>query len=162
MTQLAFSDAPAVAQSQPVVHPNQITDRNDARRFVTGGRAIFTLVGKTTRFTYRVSQGCGTRKHLRYVFVLSGPDNQQSYTKLGVIYPDADGVPVRYEHQNSPINATALSARSWVWFWNWALNDDKTFAQVQVWHYGRCGRCRRPLTDPASIRRGLGPICASK
>lgn len=27
---------------------------------------------------------------------------------------------------------------------------------------GRCGACRRTLTNPKSIQRGLGPICARK
>lgn len=27
---------------------------------------------------------------------------------------------------------------------------------------GRCGLCRSPLTDPVSLERGIGPICAGK
>ncbi|MFW9927948.1 MAG: DUF6011 domain-containing protein [Candidatus Thorarchaeota archaeon] len=27
-------------------------------------------------------------------------------------------------------------------------------------HHGKCGMCHRQLSDPASIGRGLGPICA--
>ena len=26
----------------------------------------------------------------------------------------------------------------------------------------RCSRCHRPLTDPASIARGMGPTCAQR
>lgn len=26
----------------------------------------------------------------------------------------------------------------------------------------RCARCGRPLTDPESIARGMGPVCAEK
>lgn len=33
---------------------------------------------------------------------------------------------------------------------------------VIVQHLGKCARCRRKLTDPESIRRGLGPECAKK
>lgn len=33
---------------------------------------------------------------------------------------------------------------------------------VIVQHLGKCARCRRPLSDPESIRRGLGPECAKK
>lgn len=32
--------------------------------------------------------------------------------------------------------------------------------KFEFFHVGKCGRCGRPLTDPASIERGLGPHCA--
>lgn len=41
-------------------------------------------------------------------------------------------------------------------------NYDRLPPYVVVQHLGRCARCRRKLTDPDSIRRGLGPECAKK
>jgi hypothetical protein len=31
---------------------------------------------------------------------------------------------------------------------------------LEFYHLGRCAKCGRKLTDPASINRGLGPKCA--
>ena len=32
----------------------------------------------------------------------------------------------------------------------------------RFWHQNKCAHCGRPLTDPESIARGLGPICAGR
>jgi hypothetical protein len=48
---------------------------------------------------------------------------------------------------------------------NWALVNlaaDIMPAQLEFWHEGRCARCARPLTDPASIEAGFGPECITK
>ena len=29
-----------------------------------------------------------------------------------------------------------------------------------IQHIGKCCKCGRPLTDPESIKLGVGPICA--
>lgn len=31
--------------------------------------------------------------------------------------------------------------------------------KLQFYHTGRCGYCGRPLTDPESMARGIGPTC---
>jgi hypothetical protein len=36
---------------------------------------------------------------------------------------------------------------------------DKLPNICEVYHSGRCGRCGRELTDPESIKCGLGPHC---
>jgi hypothetical protein len=33
---------------------------------------------------------------------------------------------------------------------------------VEFWHEGKCCRCGRKLTVPASIASGIGPECATK
>jgi hypothetical protein len=34
--------------------------------------------------------------------------------------------------------------------------------KTAVWHEGVCGRCGAKLTNPDSIKQGLGPICLGK
>ena len=34
--------------------------------------------------------------------------------------------------------------------------------QFHVYHSGACGRCGRELTDPESIKLGIGPTCRNK
>jgi hypothetical protein len=44
-----------------------------------------------------------------------------------------------------------------------AIKDDPGFASQLFGHaVGACGICGSPLTDPESIRLGIGPICAKK
>jgi len=33
---------------------------------------------------------------------------------------------------------------------------------LEIWHEGRCGRCNRKLTVPASIALGIGPECGQR
>ncbi len=42
------------------------------------------------------------------------------------------------------------------------LNDPAKAAQAFAMYEGRCSRCGRKLTVPASIHHGLGPECAGK
>lgn len=138
---------------------HRIIHREDARRYVTGGNAIVTLVGKQRRLTFRIQRGNKrVSQHLLFVSVLTGPSNESDYTFLGTIFPTGN-----YRHsRKSRVSATADSARAWSWFWNYALNDDVPFADVEVWHHGRCSRCGRLLTDNESVARGLGPVCAER
>jgi len=44
-----------------------------------------------------------------------------------------------------------------------AIQDDPGFASQLFGHaVGACGICGSPLTDPESIRLGIGPVCAKK
>ena len=42
------------------------------------------------------------------------------------------------------------------------LRRGELHPQFEFYHIGKCARCSRPLTDPASIQRGLGPTCVKK
>jgi hypothetical protein len=131
------------------------------RDYILGGNATVTLVSKRTgdRFTFRVSESKprvgepAGKKPVHFVNVLTGPDNRRDYSFLGTIFPDGG----YRRSMKSQIGPDAPSAKAWEWTWN-NLDAD----QVEVWHEGSCSRCGRALTDPASIERGLGPVCAER
>lgn len=133
------------------------------RNYILGGDATVTIVSKRSgdRFTYNIKRarardGQDEASLPFFVSVLTGPNNREDYEFLGTIF--ADG---RYRRSaKSKVSASAPSAVAWAWTWEHlegALAD-----RVEVWHEGRCSRCGRPLTDPESIERGLGPICAER
>lgn len=86
---------------------------------------------------------------------LSGADNESNYTGFAFVKgPDA-AVWARFKADSTLVKA--LKA---------LLTADKE-ARIDMGHAyalesGRCWRCGRKLTVPASINRGLGPICADK
>ena len=43
-----------------------------------------------------------------------------------------------------------------------AMQDPKGAAEAFGKKFGRCSICSRTLTDPESIEKGIGPICASR
>jgi hypothetical protein len=42
------------------------------------------------------------------------------------------------------------------------VNDKPLPEYIQVWHHGQCCKCNRILTDPTSIKRGIGPECLKR
>lgn len=134
----------------------------DARDFIFSGRAVFTIVSKKTgqRFTYKVDRSAKEKNEgrtdigFRFVKMLTGPDNTASYSYIGMIRGG------NFEHgRKSKIayDAPGVVALNWVlqWLARGELHEDK----LEIWHEGRCGKCGKRLTVPASISTGLGPEC---
>lgn len=86
----------------------------------------------------------------RILSVLIGPDNEADYVGIGFVSTDNRGI-----HHLGPwkkfqsIGSHARDAAQ-------MLLDDPREALVA----GRCARCRRLLTTPESLERGLGETCA--
>jgi hypothetical protein len=144
----AYQHAPAAGE-----HPV-----NDAAAFILAGNARFTVVSNQTgkRFTFHVRQPKAGDPH--FVRVLTGPDNESSYTFVGTYFSDGT-----YRHgARSTISADAPSAKAAAWLMNMLRNPARLAAQATIYHSGRCGRCGRTLTVPSSILSGIGPECAGK
>lgn len=43
-----------------------------------------------------------------------------------------------------------------------SLQAGSTHNKVHIFHHGLCSVCSRPLTDPESIRTGIGPVCKKR
>jgi hypothetical protein len=121
------------------------------RAYMLGGNARVTLVGKSTRYTYKITAAKG-REGVYWVSLLTGSDNETAYTFLGAL--SAEGF---RRASASEIPCDAPSVRAFAWTWSHLDSD-----AVQIWHEGRCSKCGRPLTDPESIASGMGPYCAGR
>jgi len=55
---------------------------------------------------------------------------------------------------------TSLKSVAIFWYLKQLIDKIPIPPQVHLYHLGRCGKCGRPLTDPASMERGIGPYCA--
>lgn len=138
----------------------QFTDLAAARRFVTAGKALFTLVSERTgaRFTFKVKLAPKRDENDRdawFVSVLTGPQNTSDYTYLGMLLENGRFI----DDRKLRIGLDAPSRKAFRWFWA-RVNAGSDLHECQVWHEGRCGRCGRLLTVPESIESGLGPVCA--
>lgn len=149
------------------MNERQFNDPESALAYILAGRATFTVISRKTgvRFTYRVklapTGSDPARNRPWFVSVLTGPENESAYTYLGNIWPNAK---VRVDYtlgRKSSVKADAPSNRAFDWLIR-ALRADKLPETVEIWHSGRCGRCGRLLTVPASIEAGIGPECAMK
>jgi hypothetical protein len=135
----------------------------DPKRFILAGRAIFTLQGKETRYTYRVNrsepkEGSPYTSPAYFVSLLTGPDNTADYTYLGMLDPASGTVRLT---RKSQYNDTSKPVQAIQWAFGRIWNG-RPLDPARMYHIGRCGRCGRALTVPASIEAGIGPECAGK
>lgn len=129
------------------------------RKFMFAGHAIFTITSVRTgkSFTYKFDVPRDDRlgeEGPMFADVLTGPDNTRDYTYMGIVHPRTLCVRPTAASQVSP---DAPSAKALAWF---LKNIDSD--QVEFRHAGRCARCGRALTVPASVDSGFGPECAEK
>lgn len=134
------------------------------RAFVLGGKAIFTLAGQSTRYTYRVNRsdpkpGSRYTSTAYFVSLLTGPDNLADYTYLGMLIP-ATGVVGLTRSSRYTQDSTPVQAINWAFRHIWA--GRALPAPATFYHVGRCGRCGRALTVPSSVESGFGPECLGK
>ena len=155
-------------------------ERNFA--FVLAGNAVFTVSNPHgQRYTYRVRTGkcrCGgspactlcrgdgklrhfkTKEVMYFVQLLTGPDNDASYTYLGMMRPES--VPMFTLTAKSKMRQDSQPVRVVQWAFN-VLKLEKPIPEgYTIQHAGKCGKCGRTLTVPESIETGLGPVCAGR
>lgn len=123
--------------------------------FIFSGKAVFTISSNKSgkRFTYKVKANKEDDNKF-FIYLLTGPDNTSDYSYLGMINKKHLNV---YPTQATRISVNSPSFKAIDWMLK-SFKEQKN-SSFKIHHMGRCGRCSRPLTDPDSIERGLGPTC---
>jgi hypothetical protein len=127
-------------------------------KFFTGGNATFTVDnGQGTHYTFKIRQPKSCDKF--FAMLLTGPDNEHSYTYMGVFEPIFGGIRLtaksRYNDDSQPVKVLR-------WAMKHAFGDKLLPDGYAIHHEGKCGCCGRTLTVPESIKRGIGPECWSR
>lgn len=140
------------------------------KTFLLAGNAKFTISvpqqfqtgGMAARYTFRIKRSEPTAQFPKpawFVSLLTGPDNETSYTYLGKLGEFTGQVVTtqksRYTQDSNPVRLlNKVLVRVW-------CDDHQAFEQYgfQIRHEGKCGRCGRTLTVPESIDVGIGPEC---
>ncbi len=125
-------------------------DNKEALKFIFAGKSLVTFVNTNTgnRFTFKVKQA--KNSNLFFVSVLTSPE---VYTYIGTA---TEGV---YRHgRKSHITKDSQSVKVFEYVIN-KLKSQNLPEFIEVWHEGKCGKCGRTLTVPASIATGIGPEC---
>lgn len=127
-------------------------------KFFEGGRAVFTVANNQgEHYTYRI--GHSREDQPLFVGLLTGPNNEQDYTYMGIYSPDTGNIRLtgksKYTPDSKPVKVI-----------QWAVNVVRSGKPLpegySIQHEGRCCRCGRTLTDPTSISLGIGPECREK
>lgn len=136
----------------------QITDPKAALKYMHGGKATVTLVSLSSgnRYTYKIveaPQQTPNASKTYFVKLLTGADNSNSYSYIGVIRNN------KFEWtRKSCVSAEAPSILGMVFVVESLVKN--SMRGFEVWHSGKCARCGRKLTVPESIASGFGPECA--
>jgi hypothetical protein len=133
----------------------QFENETSLRDFIIAGNAIFTLESVNTgrRYTYRIRKSKDERTW--FISYLTGSDNLSNYTYLIAMDKNLN---VRLTNK-SPHNFSALPVAAVKFFIDIVRENKEIPNGLKVYHYGRCSKCGRLLTDPTSIKLGIGPFC---
>jgi len=144
---------------------------DSAMPFVLAGHCVVTIesIADGSRSTYHVAQAEDevkgddgkvkkVKKDRWFVSLLVGSDNQRSYKYIGVIDQKTGPRRFRTTKALTKVSADAINRVGDVI--RWLVEGCDNSHKLRVWHRGLCGKCGAPLTVPASIKTGLGPVCA--
>lgn len=143
-----------------------MTKEQIIENYITGGKAIFTIVIKSDvsdkeqaqRYTYKVTQAYYDPK-IFYVSVLYGSENTKDYRFLGFFNFDD------FKLKSSKKAKVASEDRRFVVFDEFLYQvgcKGNLSEKYEFYHSGRCARCGRLLTTPESIAIGFGPECLKR
>jgi len=143
-----------------MAHPAQLTRTRDVLNYICGGHAVFTLVSRVTgvRYTYKCAHASNNAS-LSFVSLLSGPDN---YRYIGCLFGRDTPKPVFRWTKKSKASKDAKSVQAIYYLVEVLTHSEELPEAIEFWHKGACARCGRDLTDPQSIKVGMGPICRDK
>lgn len=131
------------------------------RQFVIAGKATFTLASKKSgkHLTFKVSAGKNRETGKtdfdgpRFVSVMTGSDNESSFTFIGTIFRDGAFRPG--QRSSIPASDSRVAGFSWLWKNIDALPTE----QADFLPACNCCRCGRKLTNPTSVELAIGPEC---
>lgn len=132
--------------------------------FIISGKAFITAKSLDTQrhFTYKISCPRSKRKlpnnqkNLWWVSLLTGNNNETNYTYFGTIKRYNNSF--IYQHSTKThIKDSALGVIAFKYILK-NLIDNKSM-KVEFFHEGKCCKCGRLLTNPESIKKGIGPEC---
>ncbi len=135
--------------------------------FLLAGKATFTIrTPDAGHRTYRVvrKEATGQWPETFFAYLMTGSENDSdsSYTYLGKLDPfTGQVVPTAksgWREKETPWHVRLLNrVLARVWSFDHAAFERHGY---RLSHAGKCGRCGRTLTVPASIESGIGPECA--
>ena len=128
----------------------------EIKDFCFGGHAHFTLESKVSgkHYTFEISKRFFGDNALWFIAVMTNGDQ---YTYIGKLISKST---IQFT-KKSRLTDDAPAVKAISWFLK-ALSKETIPESVIVYHSGKCGCCGRELTDPESIRCGIGPVCRDR
>lgn len=122
------------------------------------GKTVFTISNQEKHYTFKVEQIGDYNRFI--VKVLTGSDNSNSYTYLGMLFSRSP-TPVKLTVK-SKFNKDSTPYKAFVYAQGVLSGNIKISEGFSILPSGTCFKCGRKLTTPESIRTGLGPVCGGR
>ena len=135
--------------------PIQLTDWKEVYTHVLGGRAHFSIVSKktNTHFTYRIVRS----PKYKWLFAVWVKDDKK-YKYVGTW----NGKTLKfYWNPKKSIPRSWKRYQGFVWVWRHVVNRQMP-TETFVYRDERCRACGKRLTNPKSIKLGIGPECIKR
>ena len=127
----------------------------------------YTLAGKATvtlqslqsgkHFTFKITKDKRPAKSLWWVSLRHDGDQ---YHTVGALVEDSTNPHVWFNPKTERRGSVSILA--FQFYWTHAVVKGQLGKSLRVMHEGTCGCCGRPLTNPESLDRGIGPYCAER
>ena len=134
---------------------HELVGTENIYRYMTGGHAVVTLQSDTgVHHTYMFKAPNNRKKGEDTMFV-STLVNGNEWVYVGM-YKNKDfhlTKASKFGRESATVKGVAFIMRL-------MLKPGFSNEHMHLFHEGICSRCGRPLTNPASIALGIGPVCA--
>ncbi len=129
---------------------------------------IFTVTSITTgeHRTFRIKTQAEDAKFApgsRVVSLLTGPDNSNDYKSFGFVnpgYQDNIKIAVWKKYRGSGWDKRSTFEKYAATLEN--LSSLEGQGKIEILVEGLCRICNRKLTEPESLKTGIGPVCAGR
>ena len=134
--------------------PIQLTDWKEVYTHVLGGRAHFSIVSKktNTHFTYRVVK---SPKYPWLYAIWAKVDKKYMYVGTW------NGRHTKFFRTAKSIHSSWRRYQAFLWVLKYIVNKEMP-PMVFIYRDERCRACGRRLTNPESIKLGIGPECIKR
>lgn len=146
-----------LGQNQHILNNDYIKD------FIFAGKAIITIknIENQNHFTFQINQ-CkdiikndkdeNIRKQLWFVSVCR---SYNEWLYIGLLNKKHNFIP------SKKLDSDTISIKTFQFILNHYVYNNNYDKRVEFYHEGYCMKCGRLLTEPDSVKLGLGPFCRS-
>jgi hypothetical protein len=158
--QLTKREASAIIDKLMAIKVPKATGNTVAAPTTNVPRGTYTIVARHGDYRTLQIEEAGWADGKIVASYLSGPDNETAFTSFAFV-DDRGITPFKRFRENSELVADL----------QFLLEDankeeahERFFEEAEKYAMasGNCMRCRRKLTVPSSLHRGLGPVCANR
>ncbi len=141
---------------------------NVTPQYLLAGEATVTVSNQQgVHFTYHVYKAHPTDQYpgpAWFIKMLIGSNDDYKY--MGAVVPMLNRSPTIKLTGRSKFREgdKSVAVARWMFraVWQHANRGYRIPAGMSIKHIGKCGRCGRKLTNPASLDTGVGPECADQ